>query len=75
MVSQLRNEGIFAHLHYIPIHMQPYYTELGFSEGDFPEAERYYQQALTLPIFPDLTTSQVDFIADKVIAQVKKLKG
>lgn len=75
LVSQLRNEGIFAHLHYIPIHMQPYYTELGFSEGDFPEAERYYQQALTLPIFPDLTTSQVDFIADKVIAQVKKLKG
>lgn len=75
LISQLRREGIFAHLHYIPIHMQPYYSELGFSMGDFPQAEQYYRQALTLPIFPDLTPSQVDFIADNVIGQVKKLKG
>ena len=44
-------------VHYIPVHLQPYYREkFGFRVGDFPEAERYYAQALTLPLYPGLTT-------------------
>ena len=74
LVEALRNEGIFAHLHYIPIHTQPYYTDLGFKSGDFPDAERYYCEALTLPIFPNLTTSQIDFIADTLISLVNALE-
>ena len=73
LIERLRNEGIFAHLHYIPIHTQPYYDALGFNAGDFPNAEQYYQQAITLPIFPDLSSSQVEFIADKLITLLDKL--
>jgi dTDP-4-amino-4,6-dideoxygalactose transaminase len=74
LVDALRDKGIFAHLHYIPIHTQPYYNDLGFKAGDFPSAERYYAEALTLPIFPSLTTSQIDFIADTLISLVNALK-
>ena len=63
-VEQLRDKGVFAHLHYIPIHCQPYYKNLGFNLGDFPNAERYYEQAITLPLFPELTREQIDLIVD-----------
>jgi len=68
LVTQLRESGIFAHVHYIPIHLQPYYQNLGFKKGDYPNAERYYQQAITLPMFPDLTFEQIDYIIDKLLA-------
>lgn len=64
VVEQLRDKGVFAHLHYIPIHCQPYYKNLGFNIGDFPNAERYYEQAITLPLFPELTREQIDLIVD-----------
>ncbi|MEE1920387.1 UDP-4-amino-4,6-dideoxy-N-acetyl-beta-L-altrosamine transaminase [Pseudomonas sp. 148P] len=60
----LRDNGIGVNLHYIPIHLQPYYRELGFAEGDFPEAERYYRQAISLPLFPDLSDAQQDQVVD-----------
>ena len=56
----LRKEGIGVNLHYIPVHTQPYYRKLGFREGDFPEAERYYAEAISLPMFPELTESDQD---------------
>lgn len=55
----LRDAGIGVNLHYIPVHLQPYYQQRGFKWGDYPEAERYYQEALTLPLFPDLTRLQI----------------
>lgn len=51
----LHKAGIGVNVHYIPIHTQPYYQQLGFSIGDFPEAERYYKNALSLPMYPTLT--------------------
>lgn len=51
----LREQGIIGHLHYIPIYLQPYYQQLGFKAGYCPQAEVYYQQAVTLPLFPGLT--------------------
>ena len=56
----MRAAGIMVNLHYIPIHLQPYYRALGFAPGDFPEAERYYRQAITLPLYPDLSDAQQD---------------
>jgi dTDP-4-amino-4,6-dideoxygalactose transaminase len=50
----LRAQGIGVNLHYIPVHTQPYYQNLGFSEGGYPEAERYYREAISLPLFPGL---------------------
>ncbi|QUI70401.1 UDP-4-amino-4,6-dideoxy-N-acetyl-beta-L-altrosamine transaminase [Pseudoalteromonas sp. M8] len=55
LICHLRKRGICAHMHYIPIHLQPYYKALGFSAGDFPNAEMYYQQAITIPLFPTMT--------------------
>ncbi len=56
----LRQAGIGVNLHYIPVHLQPYYRELGFSAGQFPEAEAHGQLAITLPLYPTLTDQQQD---------------
>lgn len=53
--ESMRNNGIGVNLHYIPIHLQPFYSDMGFAEGDFPEAEKYYRQAISLPLYPGLT--------------------
>ena len=58
--ERMRAAGIGVNVHYIPVHLQPYYRDLGFREGDFPNAERYYRRAITLPLHPGLTHSQQD---------------
>lgn len=60
----LRAADIGVNVHYIPIHTQPYYRRLGFKPGDFPAAERYYAQALSLPLFPAMTHAQQDRVVD-----------
>ena len=67
--SKLREFNIGVNLHYIPIHLQPYYKKLGFTKGQFPEAEQYYQEAISLPIFTKLTKSEQNY----VIETLKKL--
>jgi UDP-4-amino-4,6-dideoxy-N-acetyl-beta-L-altrosamine transaminase len=62
--SRMRNAGVGVAVHYIPIHLQPYYRALGFCPGDFEHAERYYERALTLPLFPDLTEAQQAHVVD-----------
>ena len=54
----LRDQGIGVNLHYIPVHTQPYYQNMGFKVGDFPESERYYQEAISLPMFHMMTEDQ-----------------
>lgn len=56
----LREQGIGVNLHYIPVHAQPYYQRMGFKQGDFPEAERYYAEAISLPMFQTMTDAQQD---------------
>lgn len=56
--ERLRAEGIGVNLHYIPVYRQPYYQRMGFKPEDFPEAESYYAEAITLPIYPGLTPDQ-----------------
>ncbi|KHL73898.1 spore coat protein, partial [Pseudomonas putida] len=58
----MRAAGVGVNLHYIPIHLQPYYRDRGFKPGDFPQAESYYAQALSLPMFPELTDAQQDHV-------------
>ena len=58
--ERMRAAGIGVNVHYIPVHLQPYYRDLGFREGDFPNAERYYRRAITLPLHPGLTHAQQD---------------
>lgn len=64
----LREQGIGVNLHYIPVHTQPYYKRMGFMKGDFPEAERYYAEAISLPMYPALTEKQ----QDEVVVALKK---
>lgn len=56
----LREQGIGVNLHYIPLHTQPYYQRMGFCLGDFPEAEHYYREAISLPMFQTMTEEQQD---------------
>lgn len=58
--SALRSNGIGVNLHYIPVHMQPFYRAFGFREGDFPESEKYYSEAISLPMYPDLSEADQD---------------
>lgn len=64
--KELQNFGIGVNVHYIPVHMQPYYQAMGFRLGDFPQSEKYYSSALTLPIFPTMTSEQQNEIVDKL---------
>lgn len=56
--ESMRERGVGVNLHYIPVHLQPYYRNMGFKKGDFPEAERYYSEAISLPIFSAMTAEQ-----------------
>lgn len=56
--SKLRAADIWVQVHYIPVHTQPYYRNLGFNWGDFPEAERYFSEAFSLPLFYDLSDEE-----------------
>lgn len=58
----LKAKGVGVNVHYIPIHLQPYYRQLGFASGDFPVAEHYYAGALTLPLHPQLSEQQQDTV-------------
>jgi len=60
--NALRDAGILVNLHYIPVHLQPYYQKLGFQVGDFPIAEEYYKNAISIPLFAQLSESDQDHI-------------
>ena len=57
---------IGVQLHYTPVHLQPYYKDLGFSNGDFPNAESYSTKAFSIPIFPGLTLENQEYIIDRL---------
>jgi UDP-4-amino-4,6-dideoxy-N-acetyl-beta-L-altrosamine transaminase len=62
--EQLVDRGIGVNVHYIPIHLHPYYHQLGFKYGDFPCSERYYERAITLPLYPSITRQQQQTVVD-----------
>ncbi|QIL77820.1 UDP-4-amino-4,6-dideoxy-N-acetyl-beta-L-altrosamine transaminase [Hymenobacter sp. HDW8] len=62
----LRERQIFAQVHYIPVHTMPHYQEMGWRLGDFPRAEAYYAHCLSLPMFPDLTDEEQQYVIDCV---------
>ncbi len=64
----LRADGIGVNLHYIPVHLQPYYQRLGFRAGDFPQAEAYYAEAISIPLYAGLT----DADQDQVVAALER---
>jgi UDP-4-amino-4,6-dideoxy-N-acetyl-beta-L-altrosamine transaminase len=61
---ELREKGVGVNVHYIPVHLQPYYAGLGFKQGDFPLSESYYEQAISIPIYFDMTFEQQDAVVE-----------
>ncbi|MFI8622101.1 UDP-4-amino-4,6-dideoxy-N-acetyl-beta-L-altrosamine transaminase [Marinomonas sp. NPDC078689] len=66
--DELRESGIGVNVHYIPVHLQPYYQRMGFALGDFPHAESYYSNAISLPLFHSMTYEQQDEVISKLTA-------
>lgn len=60
--AEMKAKGVCLNLHYIPVHTQPYYKNLGFKHGDFPFSEKYYEEAFTLPLYYSLTDEQQDCV-------------
>jgi UDP-4-amino-4,6-dideoxy-N-acetyl-beta-L-altrosamine transaminase len=68
----LRASEIYTQVHYIPVHLQPYYKNLGWRKGDFPIAEKYYEKTLSLPIYPTLTEQEQNYVIEKIIKFFQK---
>lgn len=68
---QLRKKRILVNLHYIPIHLQPYYRKLGFNFGDFPNSEEYYKEAISLPIYSTLSDEEQNYIIKNIKSLTK----
>ena len=64
--NSLRTKGIGVNLHYIPVHLQPFFAAMGFKKGDFPEAERYYAQAISLPMYSDLSGANQQLVVKAI---------
>jgi dTDP-4-amino-4,6-dideoxygalactose transaminase len=62
---------ILVNLHYIPVYRQPYYERMGFSVGHCPQAEQYYSEAISIPLYPGLTAAQ----QDQVVAVIREAIG
>ena len=60
LFAEMKKRGVVLNLHYIPVHTQPYYQDLGFKQGDFPQSEKYYEEIFTLPLYYGLTDEQQD---------------
>lgn len=67
LYDYLRSKNIFCQVHYVPVHTMPYYEKLGWRNGDFPVAESYYNDCLSLPMFPSLTEKEQTFVIDSII--------
>lgn len=66
LYNYLKDNGIYAQIHYIPVHTLPYYQNLGWKQGDFPISEAYYEKCLSLPMYPSLTDKQQDFVINSI---------
>ena len=68
LYNYLKEHGIHAQVHYIPVHYQPYYAELGYNKECYPEARAYYEKCLSIPMYPTLTDQEQDFVIDKIVS-------
>ena len=64
--NELRKAGVGVNVHYIPIHTQPYYRKLGFKREEFPNAIRYYEQAISIPMYSSMSIKDQDFVVERI---------
>lgn len=68
--DKLHAGGIMVNLHYIPVYRQPYYQQFGYLQSDYPESEKYYAEAISLPMFPDLSSDDQSFVAHALLSAI-----
>ncbi len=68
LYNYLREKCIYAQIHYIPTHLMPYYRELGWKEGDMPFAEDYYRNCISLPMFPNFSNEEQEFVIKTILS-------
>ena len=67
LYNYLREHQIYAQVHYVPLHLMPYYSAFGYRKGDFPVVEEYYDHCLSLPMFPTLSEEEQQYVIDTVL--------
>ena len=72
LYDHLRTKNIFCQVHYIPVHIMPYYKQFGWKKGDFPLSEAYYDRCLSLPMYPALSAEQQDYTLECIITFLSK---
>lgn len=70
--NRMRESGINVNLHYIPIYRHPYYSSMGFDHNCYPEAEAYYKRAVSIPMYPNMTVEEQDFVIDVIKSDAAK---
>jgi UDP-4-amino-4,6-dideoxy-N-acetyl-beta-L-altrosamine transaminase len=66
LYNYLRTKNVFSQVHYIPVHLMPYYKNLGWKDGDMPLAENYYKNCLSLPMYPTLSDEEQQYVIDTI---------
>ena len=67
--NELRQMGIICQVHYIPVHLQPFYQDkFGFKQGDFPLAEEFYNHEITIPLYPQMNDDEIDLVIEKIFS-------
>jgi perosamine synthetase len=66
LFEELKTRGLYLQVHFIPVHLQPFYKKLGFKENDYPKAENYYKQTISLPLYPTLKNKDITYITDTI---------
>lgn len=72
LYNYLHENNIYAQVHYVPLHLMPYYRQFGNNEGDLPVVEEYYKHCLSLPMYPTLTDEEQEYVINKVIEFISR---
>ena len=66
LINYLRRNNVWPQVHYIPVHLMPYYRQFGWKEGDMTNAEKYYAECMSIPMFPTLSDEEQAFVIDTI---------
>jgi dTDP-4-amino-4,6-dideoxygalactose transaminase len=70
----LHEKGLGVNVHYIPVHLQPYYTDkFGYKRGDYPKSEAYYDHAITLPLYPAMTDDDAGYVINAILETIEEV--
>ncbi len=67
LYDYLRTKNIYTQVHYVPVHLMPYYRKFGYKNGDFPVSEAYYERCLSLPMYPSLTNEEQEYVIKSIL--------